>query len=101
VHGAVADDVVHVALQQHVGVQGDVDLGEGGSDVFLGVQVDSAQRLLDLLGARVGQVDVAPVGVGGVVDPGSHVADQRDDLQRGCSRCVVPPAPAGPAPRRP
>ena len=31
VHGAVADDVVHVALQQHMGVQGDVDLGQRGA----------------------------------------------------------------------
>ena len=48
VHRAVADDVVHVALQQHVRVQGDVDLGQRGADVFLGVQVDAAERLLDL-----------------------------------------------------
>ena len=34
-HGTVADDVVHVALQQDVGVQGDVDLGQCGGDVLL------------------------------------------------------------------
>ena len=51
-HGVVADDVVHVALQQHVGVQCDVDLGQRGADVFLGVQVDAAEFGLDLLRAR-------------------------------------------------
>ena len=66
-HRVVADDVVHVALQQHVGVQGDVDLGQRGADVLLGVQVDAAERLLELAGARVGEVHVAAVGVGVVV----------------------------------
>ena len=43
VHGVVADDVVHVAVQQHVRVQRDVDLGQRGADVLLGVQVDAAE----------------------------------------------------------
>ena len=51
-HGAVADDVVHVALQQDVRVQRDVDLGQRGADVFLGVEVDAAERRLELAGAR-------------------------------------------------
>jgi len=34
VHRVVANDVVHVALQQHVRMQRDVDLGQGGADVF-------------------------------------------------------------------
>ena len=51
VHRVVADDVVHVALQQHVCVQCHVDLGEGGADVFLGVQVDAAELGLELLRA--------------------------------------------------
>ena len=67
VHRVVADDVVHVALQQHVRVQGDVDLGQRGADVLLGVQVDAAEFGLDLLGAGLGEVDVAAVGIGVVV----------------------------------
>ena len=50
-YGVVADDVVHVALQQHVGVQRDVDLGQSGADVLLGVEVDAAEFSFDLLGA--------------------------------------------------
>ena len=41
-YGSVADDVMHIALQQRMGVQCDVDLGQGGGDVLLGVEVDSA-----------------------------------------------------------
>ena len=67
VHRAVADDVVDVALQQHMGVQRDVDLGQRGADVLLGVQVDAAELGLELLCAGLGQVDVAAVGVGVVV----------------------------------
>ena len=42
VHRVVTDDVVHVAQQQDVRVQSDVDLGQGGADVLFGVQVDAA-----------------------------------------------------------
>ena len=80
-HRVVADDVVHVAVQQHMGVQRDVDLGQRGADVFLGVQVDAAERLLDLACADLGQVDVAAVGVGVVVGARRQLADQLDDLQ--------------------
>ena len=66
-HGVVADDVVHVALQQHVCVQCDVDLGQGGADVFFRVQVDAAELGLELLCAGLGEVHVAAVGVGVVV----------------------------------
>ena len=47
-----------------MGVQGDVDLGQRGADVLLGIQVDPAERLLDLLGTGLGEVDVAVVGIG-------------------------------------
>ena len=80
-HGFVADDVVHVALQQHMRVQRDVDLGECGDDVFLGVQVDAAERLFDFACAGLGEVHVAAVGVGVVVGVGDELADQFDDLQ--------------------
>ena len=66
-HGVVAHDVVHVAVQQDVRVQRDVDLGERGADVLLGVEIDSAELLFELARAGVGQVDVAAVGVGVVV----------------------------------
>ncbi|SIN07788.1 Uncharacterised protein [Mycobacteroides abscessus subsp. abscessus] len=36
-HGAVAHDVVDIALEEHMGVQRDVDLGQGGSDVMFGI----------------------------------------------------------------
>ncbi len=84
-HRVVPHDVVDVALQQHMRVQRDVDLGERGADVFLGVQIDAAERLFQLAGAEFGQVDVAAVGVGGVVVVGvpvvDELADQLDDLQ--------------------
>ena len=67
VHGVVAHDVVHVAVQQDVRVQRDVDLGERGADVLLGVEIDSAELLFDFVRTGLGQVDVAAVGVGVVV----------------------------------
>jgi hypothetical protein len=72
---------VHVALQQHVSVQRDVDLGQRGADVLLGVDVDAAERLLELAGSLVGEVDVAAVCVGVVVLDGDELADEPDDLQ--------------------
>ena len=87
-HRTVADDVVHVALQQHVRVQGDVDLGQRGGDVLLGVKVDSAECLLQSSGAGVGEVHVAAVVVGGEVFVGIAIRDelahQSHDLQLGC-----------------
>ena len=80
VHRVVADDVVHVALQQHVGVQCDVDLGQSGADVLLGVQVDAAELGLELLRAGLGEVHVAAVGVGVVVLARDQLADEPDDL---------------------
>ena len=80
-HGVVAHDVVHVAVQQDVRVQRDVDLGERGADVLLGVQIDAAERLFDLARAGIGQVHVAAVGVGVVVGVRVQLADQPDDLQ--------------------
>ena len=77
----IADDVVNVALQQHMSVQRDVDLGQCGADVLLGVQVDPAELGLQLLRAHLGQVDVAAVGVGVVVLARGQLADQPDDLQ--------------------
>ena len=100
-HRAVAHDVVHVALQQHVGVQGDVDLGQRGADVLLGVQVDTAERLLDLLRTGLGEVDVAAVGVGVVVLTGLSARPPAARSPAWGSRggwCR--PAPAAPAPRR-
>ena len=47
VHGVVAHDVVHVAVQQDMRVQRDVDLGECGADVLLGVEIDSAKLLFE------------------------------------------------------
>ena len=67
VHGVVAHDVVHVAVQQDVRVQCDVDLGQGGADMLLGVQIDSAELLFDFGRPGLGQVDVAAVGVGVVM----------------------------------
>ncbi len=80
-HRVVADDVVHVALQQHVGVQRDVDLGQRRADVFLGVQVDAAEFGFDLLCAGLGEVNVAAVGIGVVVVARDQFADQPDDLE--------------------
>ena len=48
---AVADDVVDVAVQQRVGVQGHVDRGQL-LDVVVGVQVDAAELRLDGLPGR-------------------------------------------------
>ncbi len=73
-YGVVADDVVHVAVQQRVGVQRDVDLGQGGADVLLGVEVDAAEFGFDLLGTGLGEVDVAAVRVGVVVVAGDQFA---------------------------
>ena len=67
VHGAVAHDVVHVAVQQDMRVQRDVDLGERGADMLLGVQIDSAELLFDSGRPGIGQVHVAAVGVGVVI----------------------------------
>src|ERR1700741_3463993 len=81
VHRVVPHDVVHVALQKHMRVQCDVDLGQCGADMFLRVQVDAAERLFDFAGADFGQVDVATVGVGVVVGVRGEFPDQLDDLQ--------------------
>ncbi len=67
VHRVVAHDVVHVAVQQHMRVQRDVDLGERGADVLFGVQIDAAELFFDFVRAGLGQVDVAAVGVGVVI----------------------------------
>ena len=49
--------------------------------MFLGIQVDATERLFDLMGSNLGQVHVAAVGVGGVVDVCGQFANQLDDLQ--------------------
>ena len=76
----VANDVVHVALQQHMRVQRDVDLGQGGADVLFGVQVDAAELGLELLCTRLGEVHIATVGVGVVVLARDEFAYQPDDF---------------------
>ena len=80
-HGVVADDVVHVAVQQDVGVQRDVHLGQRGADVLLRVQVDAAEFGFDLLRAGLGEVNVAAVRVGVVVVAGDQFAYQPDDFE--------------------
>ena len=96
VHRAVADDVVHVALEQHVRVQCDVDLGQRGADVLLGVQVDAAELGLELLRAGVGEMHVAVVGVGVVVaSPAINSPTSRMISSFGVSRCVVPARTSG------
>ena len=79
-HRPVPDDVVHIALQQHVRVQRDVDLGECGTDMLVGVQIDPAEGRLQLAGTRIGELDVAPVGIGLVFGALAQIADQPDDL---------------------
>ncbi|SKU63336.1 Uncharacterised protein [Mycobacteroides abscessus subsp. abscessus] len=79
-HGAVAHDVVDIALQEHMGVQRDVDLGQGGSDVMFGIQVDISQLLLQLPGTGVGEEDIAAIVVGLVVLAGDQLAYRFDDL---------------------
>ena len=89
---AIAHDVVHIALQQNVGVEGHVDLGQRGADVLLGVQVDAAESFLQSLSARFGEMYVAAVGVGGeILRPvlvrvrvGDQLAHQADNAQFGC-----------------
>ena len=73
-HRAVADDVVHVAVQQDLGVQRHVHRGEG-AQVLGRVQVD-AEDALHLLGARRGELDVARLLVGGVVQAGPQPPDE-------------------------
>ena len=51
--------------------------------MLLGVQVYPAERLLDLAGPLLGQVDVAIVRVGLVVLRGNQFTDQLHDLQFG------------------
>jgi hypothetical protein len=80
VHGVVPHDVVHVPVQQHVRVQRHVDLGQGGADVLLGVEVDSAEPRLDLLRPRFGEVHVAAVLVRVEVLARGQLADHPDDL---------------------
>ena len=87
----VPDDVVHVALQQHVGVQGDVDLGQRRTHVLLGVQVDTAQRGFQLACAGIGQMHVAAVGIAGEVAALLEVTDHADELDPRC----LPVAGAG------
>ena len=74
VHGVVAHDVVHVAVQQDVRVQCDVDLGEGGADMLLGVEIDSAELFFEFVRTGLGQMDVAAIGVGVVIRrrPATH-----------------------------
>ena len=79
-HRVVANDVVHVALQQHVGVQRDVDLGQRRADVLLGVEVDAAELRLELLRAGLGEVHVAAVGIGLVIRARNQFADEPDDF---------------------
>ena len=81
VHGAITHDVVHVALQEHMCVQGHIDLGEGGPDVVLGVQVDVPQLLFQLPGSGIGQEDVATVVIGLVVLACDQLTDRLDDLR--------------------
>ena len=64
---AVAHDVVDIALQQLVGVQCNVDLNQGGADVFGVVQRADAKQTFDACGAGVGEEDVAATFVDGVV----------------------------------
>ena len=80
-HGVVAHDVVHVAVQQDMRVQRDVDLGECGADVLFGVEIDSAELLFDSGSPGLGQMHVAAIGVGVVMHAGLQRADQPDDLQ--------------------
>ncbi len=80
-HGVVADDVVHVAVQQNVSVQRDVHLGQRRADVFLRVQVDAAELGFDLLCAGLGEVNVAVVGIGVVVVARDQFAYQPDDFE--------------------
>ena len=86
---------MHIALQQHMGVQGDIDLGQRGGDVLLGIKVDTAKRLLQPSGAGIGEVNVAVVIVGGEKGVGIFIGDelahQSHDLQFGC----LPMAGAG------
>ncbi len=76
---------MHVALQEHMRVQRDIDLSQCGADVLLGVQVDATERFLDFACPVLGQVDIAVIGIGGKVLVGVLVAnklsDQPDDLQ--------------------
>ena len=76
-------------------MQGDVDLGERRADVLLGVQVDAAECLLDLLRPGLGEVDVAAVGVGGVVSTGVNSPTSRTISTLGVSRWVVPASTSG------
>ena len=87
-HRSIADDVVHIALQQHMRVQGDIDLGQRGGDVLLGVEVDTTECTFQFLSAGVGEVHIAVVIVGGEIVVGvlirNELAHQAHDLQFGC-----------------
>ena len=78
---------MHIALQQHVGMQSHVDLGQRGRHVLFGVEVDATECLLQPPRAGVGQVHVATVVVGGEITVGIPVGDQLtnepDDLEFG------------------
>ena len=100
VHRAVPHDVVHVALEQRMRVQGHVEPGQR-LGVLGGVQVDAAERLFRGARSRAGQGHVAAVFVDLVV-LGRGQARPRSAPSRGrCPRSPPRPrGPAAPAPRR-
>ena len=75
----VAHEVVDVAVQQRVGVERDVDRGEGVR-LVLGVEVDAAEAALDPGQPERGEVHGAARGVGLVVHVGAQPPHGRDDL---------------------
>ena len=80
-----AHDVVDVALQQVLGVEGVAQL-RVERDVLERVEAAAAERRLDARGARLGEGDVVGVLVGVEVAAGHEVAHERGEPLRAGER---------------
>ena len=86
---AIAHDVVDIALQQLVSVQCNVDLNQGGADMFGVVQRADAKQAFDACGAGIGEEDVAAAFVDGVVVAELQATHHVGDLSGRCGARLI------------